>query len=58
MEKYSHLASNNAKLKGRRRFLADLEDMSAASASGFVMNTLRITGMLCSDLQAVLYTNI
>jgi hypothetical protein len=52
MSTFSHLHTKNASLKGRKRFLADLEDMSHASATGFAVNTLKAAGahitVLCS----------
>jgi hypothetical protein len=44
MSTFSHLHTKNASLKGRKRFLADLEDMSHASATGFAVNTLKAAG--------------
>jgi ubiquitin-conjugating enzyme E2 Q len=40
---YTHLSSKNAKLNGRKRFNADLQDMVDACAQGFNMYNLNLT---------------
>jgi hypothetical protein len=44
MAQFVHLNTKNAALKGPKRFLADLEDMSGASAAGLTVNTLQAVG--------------
>jgi hypothetical protein len=43
-ERHANLKDKNSTLKGRRRFLADLTDMSAACALGFALKDFNVCG--------------
>jgi hypothetical protein len=44
VDRYTNLKDKNSTLKGRRRFLADLTDMSAACALGFALKDFNVCG--------------